>query len=77
MSAYDRAVGGALKLKGVGPLVAKKESKKKKEKRLAEAAAAVAADAEEARRLRRPRRTTPNARCIMRRAMRRRSANAS
>ena len=49
MSAYDRAVGGALKLKGVGPLVAKKESKKKKEKRAAETAAAVAAEAAEAR----------------------------
>ena len=49
MSAYDRAVGGALKLKGVGPLVAKKESKKKKERRAAETAAAVAAEAAEAR----------------------------
>ena len=55
-SAYDRAVGGALKLKGVGPLVAKKETSKKKEKkRAAAAAAAAAAEAGEVRR-------TPSAR---------------
>jgi hypothetical protein len=53
MSAYDRAVGGALKLKGVGPLITKKESsgKKKEKKRAAAAAAAAAAEAAEVRRM--------------------------